>query len=87
MAQPGTVSRRDLDVAIGILVGLRGCSEREAFDELVGVAHRSGQGAFNVARSLAAVAAGSSSPDDSEAFSAWGDLIRRARDARLAPAS
>ena len=78
-------SRRDLDVAVGILIGLRGCAEREAFDELVAVATRTGLGLFNVARSLSALAGGSSSADDSEAFNAWGELIRRARAATLAP--
>lgn len=29
-------SRRVIDVAIGILIGLRGCSQREAFEELAG---------------------------------------------------
>lgn len=82
-------SRRDLDVAVGILVGLRGCSPSEAFDELVNVAHRTGLGIFDVSSSLAAVAAGvpgASVAADSEAFSAWGELIRHARSA-LAPAS
>jgi hypothetical protein len=80
----GEASRRTVDVAIGILIGLRGCGEREAFDELVGVVNRTGLGIFSVAGSLVAVAAGSSSADDSEAFNAWGELIRRARVAPLA---
>jgi hypothetical protein len=76
-------SRKVIDVAVGILVGLRGCTEREAFDELVEVVNRTGLGIFSVA-SLAAVASGSSSAGDSEAFNAWGELIRRARAASLA---
>jgi len=83
----GEGSRRTVDVAVGILIGLRGYSDREAFDELVGVVNRSGLGIFSVAASLVAVAAGSSSADDSEAFNAWGELIRRARVAPLAAAS
>ena len=71
--------RRAIDVAVGILVGLRGYSERDAFDELVGVVNRTGLGIFSVASSLAAVASGSSTARDSEAFNAWGDLIRRSR--------
>jgi hypothetical protein len=78
-------SRRDLDVAVGILIGLRGCSEREAFEELVGVVNRTGLGLFNVAASLIAVAAGTSSADDTEAFNAWGELIQRARGNALTP--
>ena len=83
----GEGSRRTVDVAVGILIGLRGYSDREAFDELVGVVNRTGLGIFSVAASLVAVAAGSSSADDSEAFNAWGELIRRARAAPLAAAS
>jgi hypothetical protein len=77
-------SRKVIDVAVGILVGLRGCTEREAFDELVEVVNRTGLGIFSVASSLTAVASGSSSASDSEAFNAWGELIRRARAASLA---
>jgi hypothetical protein len=75
----GETSRRVIDVAVGVLIGLRGYSEQEAFDELVGVVNRTGIGIFSVAASLAALATGSSSADDTEAFNAWGELIRRAR--------
>lgn len=83
----GHTSRRTVDVAVGILVGLRGYSAREAFHELVDVVNRTGLGIFGVAASLTAIATGSSSADDSEAFNAWGDLIGRARMAPLAEAS
>jgi ANTAR domain-containing protein len=83
----GEGSRRTVDIAVGILVGLRGCSDQEAFAELVGVVNRTGVGIFSVAASLVAIAAGSSSADDSEAFNAWGELIRRARLAPLVAAS
>jgi hypothetical protein len=72
-------SRRVIDVAIGILIGLRGCSEREAFDELVRVVNQTGVGIGTLAAGLVALAAGSSSAEHAEAFSAWGDLIRRER--------
>lgn len=75
----GEASRRTVDLAVGVLIGLRGYTDREAFDELVGVVNRTGLGIFSVAASLVAVATGSSSADDSEAFSAWGELIRHAR--------
>jgi len=58
-------SRRVIDVAIGVLVGLRGCSQREAFDELV--------------RVLVALASGAASAGHAEAFTAWGELISRDR--------
>lgn len=83
----GEGSRRTVDIAVGILIGLRGCSDGEAFDELVGVVNRTGVGIFSVAASLVAVAAGSSTPNDSEAFNAWGELIRYARVTPLAAAS
>jgi hypothetical protein len=83
----GDGSRRTLDVAVGILIALRGYSEQDAFAELLGVVNRTGQGVFAVANSLVAVATGASTAADSEAFSAWGDLLRRARGTRLAAAS
>lgn len=72
-------SRRVIDVAVGILVGLRGCSEREAFDELVRVVHQTGIGIGNLASGLVALASGASSAGHAEAFTAWGELIGRGR--------
>lgn len=73
-------SRRVIDVAIGILVGLRGCTERQAFDELVTVVKQTGLGIGRVAGGLVALAAGSSSSaEHAEAFAAWGELIRGTR--------
>ncbi|MGE2835004.1 ANTAR domain-containing protein [Mycobacterium sp. SMC-4] len=70
-------SRQVIDVAVGILVGLRGCSRRAAFDELVAVVHQTGIGLGTVASGLVAVASNSASADHAEAFSIWGDLIQR----------
>jgi hypothetical protein len=75
-------SRRVIDVAIGILVGLRGCSDQAAFDELVQVVHQTGIG--RLAAGLVAVASGSSTAEHAEAFTVWGDLIDRARLVSLA---
>ncbi|MBO0678217.1 ANTAR domain-containing protein [Mycolicibacterium sp. S2-37] len=72
-------SRRVIDIAIGILVGLRGCSERQAFDELVSVVRETGLGIGRVAGGLVALAGGSASADHAEAFTVWGELIRGAR--------
>ncbi|HEX3547702.1 MAG TPA: ANTAR domain-containing protein [Mycobacterium sp.] len=80
-------SRRVIDVAIGILVGLRGCSDNEAFDELVRVVHQTGIGIGSLATGLVALASGSSSADHAEAFTAWGELLRRGRPAPLAATS
>jgi hypothetical protein len=72
-------SRRVIDMAIGILVGLRGCSDHEAFDELVRVVHQTGVGIGRLAGGLVAVASGSASAEHAEAFTAWGELIPRER--------
>lgn len=72
-------SRRVIDIAIGILVGLRGCSERQAFDEMVGVVRSTGLGIGRVASGLVALAGGSASAEHAEAFSVWGELIAGAR--------
>ena len=79
-------SRRVIDVAIGILVGLRGCSDQAAFDELVRVVHQTGVGIGSLAAGLVAVASGASSAGHAEAFTAWGDLIERGRPAPLVTA-
>ncbi|MDA2890199.1 ANTAR domain-containing protein [Mycolicibacterium sp. BiH015] len=80
-------SRQIIDVAVGILIGLRGCARTEAFEELVRVVHQTGIGLGAIASGLVAVASGSSSADHAEAFSAWGELIRTSRTGTLAAAS
>lgn len=71
-------SRQVIDIAVGILIGLRGCSRREAFEELVRVVHQTGVGLGSLASGLVAVAGGTPSPQHAAAFTAWGDLVRRA---------
>jgi hypothetical protein len=70
-------SRRVIDLATGILVGLRGCSERDAFAELVAVVQHTGIGLGSIARALVAIAGspGNSVPHQAEAFDAWADLL------------
>jgi ANTAR domain len=70
-------SRRVIDVATRILIGLRGCSDHEAFDELVRVVHQTGVGIGRLATGLVALASGSSSADHAEAYAVWGELLRR----------
>jgi hypothetical protein len=72
-------SRRVIDVATGILVGLRGCSDHEAFDELVRVVHETGVGIGRLAAGLVALASGSATAEHAEAFAVWGELLRRGR--------
>lgn len=76
-------SRQIIDIAVGILIGLRGYSRRDAFDELVRVVHQTGIGLGSLAAGLVAVASGSSSADHAEASAAWGDLIGPRRRAAL----
>jgi hypothetical protein len=76
-------SRRVIDVATGILIGLRGCSDQEAFEELVRVVHQTGLGIGRLAAGLVALASGSSSSEHAEAFTVWGELIERGRPVSL----
>lgn len=77
MRRAGDLSRRDIDVATGILIGLRGYSERDAFDELVSATHRTGAGITAVARSLIAVAGGRRDPGPvyEAALDLWGHAL------------
>jgi hypothetical protein len=77
-------SRRVIDVATGILVGLRGYSQREAFDELVRVVNQTGVGIGSVATGLVALATGQSSAAHAEAFTVWGELFSRRGELRPA---
>lgn len=74
-------SRKVIDLAIGILVGQRGCSPDAAFAELVRVVKDTGIGIGSLAGALVALATGTSgsSAEDIEAFNAWGELLRRSR--------
>jgi len=70
-------SRRDIDVATGILIGLRGYSEHDAFDELVRATHRTGAGISAVARALIAIAGGhhDAGPVYDAAMDLWGHAL------------
>lgn len=72
-------SRRVIDVAIGILMGLRGCSEQQAFDDLVGAVHDTGLGLGALARALMDLVDDSEVPfpHRSEAMQRWGYLMGR----------
>ena len=74
-------SRKVIDTAIGVLVGLRGCSPDDAFAELVRVVRETGIGIGSIAAGLVAVASGTSSAQNAEAFNVWGELIRSERHA------
>ena len=71
------LSRRDIDMALGVLIGLRHCSERQAFNEIAGVVAQTGIGLGSICRALVALASGTMASFDnrSAAVGAWGDLI------------
>jgi len=77
MLQP----RRSLDLAQGILIGLRRCTTEAAFDELVTVAHKHGLLVSAVASALVTLATKTADEPDSDrdalavARLAWGDLV------------
>lgn len=70
-------SRRSIDLAIGILMGLRRCSEREAFDDLVNAVYETGVGPGALARALMELIGGASQSDPhrSDAARMWGYLV------------
>ena len=75
-------TRRDIDMAIGVLIGLRCCSERQAFTEIAAVVAQTGIGLGSICRALVALASGTTTSFNhrSEVIGAWGDLIRARSD-------
>jgi ANTAR domain len=78
--QPEQASRQVIDVAVGILIGLRGCSQREAFNELAAAVRASGVGLTATARALVELANGASASPlhRQEAMKRWGHLLAAA---------
>ncbi len=70
-----STSRRVIDHAIGILVGLRGCSPEQAFAELVEVMERTGLGIGTISAELVSLAAGAGPRAHVQDFGAWADLV------------
>lgn len=70
-------SRRVIDLAIGILMGLRGCSEKDAFNELVNAVHETGVGLSGMAGALVDLVGDTdeSYPYRAEAIHVWGHLV------------
>jgi hypothetical protein len=70
-------SRHVIDLALGILMGLRGCSEQEAFDDLVDAVHDIGADPDVLAHALVAVAAGAGAPlqYQRQVRQRWGHLL------------
>ncbi len=72
-------SRRDIDMAIGVLIALRHCSERDAFNELAAAVTETGIGLSSISHALVTLASGRAAMFDhsSEVARVWGDLIGR----------
>lgn len=69
--------QRAIDLGIGIVMGLRRCSERDAFDDLVNAVHETGVGPAGLADALAHLVAGTGDgvPHGAEAALVWGHLL------------
>jgi hypothetical protein len=70
-------SRRVIDIATGVLIGFRGYSEREAFDELAEAVRSTGVGIGALATALVSLVGGrpGPTPHRDEAMTVWGDLL------------
>ncbi len=78
----GTVdepSRHDIDLAIGILIGLRQCNERQAFREIATVVSETGLSLGTICRGLVRLASGTTDAFDhrEDVIRVWGELTRR----------
>lgn len=78
-------SRRVIDLAIGILMGLRGCAEEDAFDELAKAVRLTGIGLSGMAGALVDLVGNVEGPfpHRAEALEVWGHLVAP----KLAPAA
>ncbi len=72
-----TWSRREIDMAIGVLIGLRQCSERQAFNEIASAVGETGIGLVSICRALVELASGADETADynSPGAAVWGDLL------------
>jgi hypothetical protein len=69
-------SRHEIDLAIGVLMGIRRCSEQEALDALVGATRASGVGLGGVSRTLLTVISGDVEPTAAdEAVAQWNAVL------------
>lgn len=79
MNQSDKTSRRVIDLALGVLVGLRGYPPEEAFVELAEVVRQTGVGVGTIAAELVALAGGATSTTHAQNLNAWAELIRQHR--------
>jgi hypothetical protein len=68
--------RKEIDMAIGVLIGLRHCSERQAFADIAAAVHQTGIGLGVVSNALVALAAGGNTEwADSVALQHWRTVL------------
>ena len=77
---PEIGSRKMIDIAIGVLVGVRGCSPDEAFDDLADAVHDTGVGLGTLASALVRLASRATGPFPHREVVAgrWGTLVSAA---------
>ncbi|MEE3062647.1 MAG: ANTAR domain-containing protein [Actinomycetota bacterium] len=68
-------SRREIDMAIGVLMGIRRCSQKEALDTLVRATRASGVGIGGVSRTLLDVVSEGPEPSTDDAIAHWNALL------------
>lgn len=70
-------SRREIDLAVGALIGLRGCSAEEAMEALVDATRASGVGLGGVSHTLLSVISGNVEPTAADAaLEHWQAVLR-----------
>jgi pimeloyl-ACP methyl ester carboxylesterase len=69
-------SHKQIEVAIGVLMGLRGCSPDDAVKDFVDAVHETGVGPGDLGRALIDLASGQEPPSHrAEALQRWGHLL------------
>ncbi|WP_422744416.1 ANTAR domain-containing protein [Mycobacterium sp. WMMD1722] len=68
-------SRREIDLALGALMGVRRCTEREAFDVMVEAVHATGTGLGEMSQALIEVISGAVPRTDARAVRHWAALL------------
>ncbi|KQU04334.1 hypothetical protein ASG56_13250 [Rhodococcus sp. Leaf7] len=83
------VHRREIDLAVGVLIALRSVSEGDAFVELADHARSTGSGLVPSARALVALARGhrSDTPAGRAAERRWGSALNHRSPAVHTPAA
>ncbi|BBY12413.1 ANTAR domain-containing protein [Mycobacterium marseillense] len=69
-------SRREIDQAIGVVMGLKRCSAEQALTELTGVVRASGVGLGGVSRALLALVTGDVASAAQAALVQWEAFLR-----------